>query len=432
MEREYDVIVVGSGPGGATVAREMSLRNKSVLLLERGGNVGRVGNTLSAVMMTKNFGFTLSKEGNWVVSGVTYGGTSNLSAGCAVPPPKTVFNPHGIDLNKETAEAREDMWINKLPDELVGDANLRLVDAANNLGYNWDKVENFIDPEKCVPACSDCMLGCSKGAKWTAKVYGDEAQKNGAKLKLHSRIDRVLTENGRAVGVEGKEWGKMVRYFGRVVVLSAASGNVPILRRAGIDGAGRGFACDFLKFVAGIGKDINTTKANPMTVGTLEHYDSDGLAIIPVFYSWGTFAMHLAISDVKCLPKFLNYWRYTGIMVKIRDEIAGEIFPDGTYSKPVTKGDRKRLDKGVDIIKRVLKKVGCREDSIYVSEPMGAHPSASCRIGEVVDSNLETEIKNLFCCDSSVFPEALGLPVVWTAVSLGKRLAKYLNTRISS
>jgi len=47
-----------------------------------------------------------------------------------------------------------------------------------------------------------------------------------------------------------------------------------------------------------------------------------------------------------------------------------------------------------------------------------------------VDSNLETEIENLYCCDSSVFPDALGLPVVWTTVALGKRLSKHLNTVI--
>ncbi len=53
-----------------------------------------------------------------------------------------------------------------------------------------------------------------------------------------------------------------------------------------------------------------------------------------------------------------------------------------------------------------------------------------CRIGEVVDSNLETDIKNLYCCDASVFPSSLGLPVVWTAVSLGKRLAKHIDARM--
>ncbi len=426
MEKEYDVIVAGSGAGGATVAREMAQNGKRVLMLEKGGYIKRVGNTMSAALMSNRFGYTRSREKTWVVSAVNYGGTSNLAAGCAVPPPKTVFDPLGIDLMKEADKAKEEMWIGKLPDELVGEANLRIVEAANDLGYNWGKFEKFIDPEKCMPDCSSCMLGCSKGAKWTARIYGNEAIESGTELILHTRIDRVLVENGKAIGVEGKRWGKKVRYYGKVVVLSAAMGNIPVLRRSGIEEAGRGFACDYLQFVGGISENINTLKANPMSVGTMEHYESDGFVIMPVFHGWGTFATHLNFMGPKYLPRFFKFWKYTGIMVKIRDEIDGEIYADGTFSKPISGDDRRKLNKGVDIIKKVLRKVGCRDDSILVMDPMGAHPSASCRIGEVVDKNLETKIKNLFCCDSSVLPSALGLPLVWTLVSLGKRLSKHL------
>ena len=37
-DKKFDVIVVGSGPGGATVAREMSRKGNSVLILEWGDN----------------------------------------------------------------------------------------------------------------------------------------------------------------------------------------------------------------------------------------------------------------------------------------------------------------------------------------------------------------------------------------------------------
>lgn len=36
MELNYDVIVIGSGPGGATIAREMAKNGKSVLLVKKG------------------------------------------------------------------------------------------------------------------------------------------------------------------------------------------------------------------------------------------------------------------------------------------------------------------------------------------------------------------------------------------------------------
>jgi len=118
-------------------------------------------------------------------------------------------------------------------------------------------------------------------------------------------------------------------------------------------------------------------------------------------------------------------------MVKIKDELEGAINSDSDFSKPITKRDRKRLDKGIDIISRVLRKMGAKDDSIFALDPIGAHPSATCRIGDVVDKNLETEIENCFVCDSSVFPDSLGLPVVLTAVSLGKRTADILETRLA-
>lgn len=44
-----------------------------------------------------------------------------------------------------------------------------------------------------------------------------------------------------------------------------------------------------------------------------------------------------------------------------------------------------------------------------------------------VDKNLQTRLEQLSCCGTSAVPESLGLPVVRTAVSLGKRLSKYLD-----
>ncbi|HUN56327.1 MAG TPA: FAD-dependent oxidoreductase [Smithella sp.] len=431
MKKEYDVIVAGTGIGGATVAREMAKRGKSVLMLERGGRINMMGNTVSMAMILQNFGLNFSREKYTVTFANNYGGLSVLAAGCAVPPPQSVFAPYGIDLEAQTREAREDMFVQTMPDELVGKENFRLMEAANSAGYHWQKVENFIDPQKCRPNCADCMLGCPEGAKFSARNYGDDAIRNGADLRLHTKVNHVIIEDGRAVGVQTSHLGREDRYYGKAVVLSTGVFNVHLLRELGVREAGRGFACDWLQFVGGIVPGMNTVKANPMTVGTLEHYESDGIAILPVFPNWAQFMAMLCFKGIASVPKFANFWKYSGIMVKIRDEISGEIFQGTSFSKPVTPKDQKKLDKGVSIITKVLKKAGAKEESIVVLKPSGAHPSASCRIGEVVDSNLETKFQNLYCCDASVLPAALGLPIVWTVAALGKRLAERLNERLA-
>jgi choline dehydrogenase-like flavoprotein len=430
MEKEYDVIVVGSGPGGATVAREMSLKKRKVLLIERGGNWQFLGNTIGMAMILKNFGLTLSKEMNVVVIPKNFGGASVISCGAAVPPPQAVFDEVGIDLTKETKEAKVDMGVNVLPDDLIGKTNLRLLEAANDLGYHWIKTEKFVNPDRCVPECADCMLGCPRQAKWTAREFGEEALRNGADLVLHTNVTEIIRESGKAVGVKATSFGRKSQYFGKQIILSGGTGNVGILRRAGIDEAGRSFAVDFLQFVGGVIPGMNTTHEQPMAVGTLEHYESDGIILLPVFPNWAMQSVMALLKGPQYLPRMRDAFRFTGIMVKIKDELRGEIYPDNPifpFSKTPTEQDKKRLDKGVDIIKMVLKKAGASKDSILAFKPSGAHPSASCRIGVVVNKNLETRIKNLYCCDASVLPSSLGLPLVWTAVALGKRLSKHLE-----
>ncbi len=272
------------------------------------------------------------------------------------------------------------------------------------------------------------MLGCKSGAKWTARVYIDEALQEGMDLCLHASAKEIIIENGKAVGIRAHHMGNTEDFHAKKIVLSAGLDNVHLLRKAGIAEAGQGFCCDWLQFVGGIIPQMNTCSGNsPMSVGTSEHYESDGLELTPVFPNWTMFAAILFFMGIRYFPRFTNYWKYSGIMVKIRDETCGEIYSGLKFSKPVTESDQKKLDMGVDIIREIFKKAGAPESSIIPLKPMGAHPSATCRIGEIVDTDLKTEIDNLYCCDASVMPSSLGTPVVWTVVSLGKRLAEHLN-----
>ncbi len=58
---------------------------------------------------------------------------------------------------------------------------------------------------------------------------------------------------------------------------------------------------------------------------------------------------------------------------------------------------------------------------------VGSGPGGvTVRLGEMVDADLQTTIRNLYVCDASVFPEALGQPTVLTIISFGKRLSDHL------
>ncbi|MFW6415508.1 MAG: NAD(P)-binding protein, partial [Thermodesulfobacteriota bacterium] len=54
--KEYDAIVVGSGPGGATVARELTRNSQKVLLLEWGDYNPVTGSKTQAI---KNMGMPM-------------------------------------------------------------------------------------------------------------------------------------------------------------------------------------------------------------------------------------------------------------------------------------------------------------------------------------------------------------------------------------
>jgi choline dehydrogenase-like flavoprotein len=426
IRKEYDVIVVGTGAAGCTVAREMTKRGKKVLMLEKGGRMEWLGNTVTVASMI-DIPTLLRNYRDIVIFVNNYGGASNIAAGSALPPPKKVFDAVGIDLTKEAEEARSELWINPLPDELVGENNLRIMEAANSLGYHWRKMDKFINAAKCTGS-GNCMLGCKTGAKWTGRVFGDEAVAGGADLKLHANVKSVIVENGKAAGVQLKNGD---RFYAKTVVLSAGGlSNVHLLRGVGIEEAGNGLCCDWLSFVQGIVPGTNAQGATPMSVGTIEHYNDDGLAILPVSPNWALFLGIAALSGPTHLLKFRNFWRYTSIMVKVQDETVGKIGKGSSFSKPLTPADQKKIDKGVQIITKIFKKAGAKESSVYPMKAAGAHPSATCRIGVVIDKNLETQVKNLYCCDASVFPSSLGAPVVWTVVSLGKRLAKHIDKQL--
>jgi len=425
---ETDVVVVGSGPGGASVALGLTRQGKKVVILERGRHYKRLGSTLTAVFLVDKYGFLFSQEGINVFRALTTGGTSVTFCGTAVLPHAWLADKYGIDLTEFLEEAREEIGIKPLPDRLIGPAASRIMAAARDLGLKWDPIDKFIDADRCELKCPHCMLGCTEGAKWTARDYIGEAVDGGATLINQALVDEVTIENHQAVGVQAMTPRGRININARATVVSAGGMGTPIiLQRSGIFDAGQGFFADPLLVTYGIHRGPGSWKDIPMSAGTLELVP-EGIVMTDLADPWATFLLNAYRKGWRYLPKFSKYRRYLGIMTKVRDGLDGRINLDGTFSKPITYADRWKIDKGINLAEKILKRAGADSESIFTTPIRAAHPGGTARIGTVVNTDLETEVKNLYVCDTSVIPEPWGLPPVWTIIAFGKRLALRLST----
>jgi choline dehydrogenase-like flavoprotein len=425
---EYDAIVVGSGPGGATVARELSRAGKRILILERGKDDQNLGSYRTALRVLD---MGRSREGLPMLRASTTGGASVFYSASAADPPPWLASQYGIDLSPWLDEIRAETRAGLLPENLLGRASVQVMETANKMGYAWERMAKFLDPTRfkngrCCGAKEH--LGCRCGAKWTAREYLKDAQSAGAELRTETECEKVLLDQGTAVGVRAtRADGQRVEYRAGRVILSAGGLATPLLlQRAGIDHAGEGCFMDPTVVVYGEAPFEGNWQDPPVSVVTWEFYDSDGIRIGTIMEPRLLLAINLLRKSPRNLGLTLNYRNLVGILVKVKDDLSGHVYPDGTVSKQLNENDHARLNKGVQVGTEILRALGCPAKSIITGDIKGAHPSGTCRIGRVVDDDLETEIPNLYACDASVFPEALDRPTVMTIVAFGKRLARHL------
>jgi len=205
-----------------------------------------------------------------------------------------------------------------------------------------------------------------------------------------------------------------------VVVLAAGALESPlILRRAGIESAGKMLFCDPCFLVYGPSKN-NSYDREPRSIINTEFLHKDGFSLLNsiVYSRVGNYFFNRL--------KGKNGKGMMGVMIKIKDEPIGSVHSNGSIRKTMTSDDLRRLDVGISIAKEILQKAGVGRRYIETKAIGGYHPGGTAAIGEVVDSNLETEIKNLFVSDASVLPTSPGLPPMLTIMALSKRLANRL------
>ncbi|MDO9592614.1 MAG: GMC family oxidoreductase [Erysipelotrichaceae bacterium] len=427
MERRFDYIIVGSGVGGATIARELSKKNNSILVIEKGEMEKSYGTFMDSARYFDVNKVTKipkkSKEGVTIWRTFMAGGSAFVSAGNFFRCLESDFKSMGIDLSDEFLEAEKELRVAPLDDSLISEGSRAIASAAKDLGYSMEPMMKAIDPQKCI-RCGLCMLGCKTGAKWTPVVYLNEALANGVEIMYNTTVKSVISENGKAVGVIASSSNKDVTLYANSVILSAGGLATPvILQSSGIEEAGSNLFIDILVTTYGVHENLNLIKEPQMAMVNLDFHDSKGFMLSPCV----NHPRQLRFLEAGLKGLSLPTHRILGIMTKISDDATGRVYPDGSVSKDLTKSDLEKIRLGTSISKEILIKAGVDPDSFIETQPAGAHPGGTAAIGHVVDTNLQTKINNLYVCDASVFPKAPGLPPILTIIALSKHLAKQLT-----
>jgi choline dehydrogenase-like flavoprotein len=414
--KEFDAIVVGSGPGGATVARELSKRKKRVLILERGGDAPlKEGSMATAsIINTVPVGDNLA-----TARAFTTGGTTAVYFAVADLPPLETFLSLGIDISSELEEAKQELPLAVLPDELFGAQAIRVRDSALELGYVWKKKLMLVDLSKCAS-------GYSREAKWNARRFALDAVAAGATLINRATVLKALVEKKQAVGVEykiqrGKKDFEIRQAFGAKIILSAGAIASPIiLRDSGMKNVGNsGFYCLPSFGVFGV---VHGLKAGENFAGSMGGELQDGIGLGDANPARASYRM-LMLSRGRFVRAFFHS-KSIGVVVGVKDELGGGLQENGRYYKRLTKEDIGRLEKGEHMARRIIENAGGKH--IFKSPLGAAHVGGVIRIKEHLDESLQTEYSNLHVCDGSVIPESFGASPALTLICLGKYLANHL------
>lgn len=401
------VIIVGTGAGGAIIARELAKENIQVTIIEKGPYI-KSGEAFNY--------YDKYNDSVDLLTTTCIGGATIVSMANMVRALDEELHEFGIDLTEEYDYVEKLVGVHQLDDSHIGRGTQLFLDAGRELGLNTLKMPKAIREEDCVQ-CGRCAFGCPADAKFSGKDFVDEAVEAGAKLITDAEVIEVISDNNKVKCVSYIKDNKKESIYADTVVLSAgAIGTTLILRQSGIEDAGSEIFFDPFVTVGGYLKDINFNTEVQMA----------GLVIGKNFVLSPHFSSFIKgnIDDKKVDDKDI-----LSIMVKTADDCRGYVDSEGDVIKENTIQDIRYLAEGVATAGFILQKAGVDPSTIGSTVYRGAHPGGTAKIGKIVDSNQETEIEGLFVSDASVLPISPGKPPILTILALSKRLADYLKNR---
>lgn len=385
-------LVVGSGAGGAAAAQVLAERY-DVTILERGPTFKTCGTT---DLPAKYYEIMAGGDVE-VWQTLCDGGSTMVSLGNAVRTLEREIGAMGIDLAGEYDYLEKKMGVTEAPPESMGPTTQRLMEAADDAGFEPRPMPKAIDFARCT-GCGRCAFGCVTGARWDSRRF-----LKGVRMVNGVTVERVVQEGGVVKGVQAVVDGKPKSIRADKVILSAGAIHTPRILSASSIEAGNTLFVDPFVTVGGVIKGARQDREMPMAF----YSDLGDLVISP----------HYSVFLREDL-KGAKTQDMAGLMVKIKDDNIGRILEDGIV-KTLTKGDTARLEKGIVAAKEVLHMAGVKKTA--VTHVRGVHQGGTFPI---MSSDLGTDIQGLYVADASLLPEAPGKPPMLAVMALARRVAK--------
>jgi choline dehydrogenase-like flavoprotein len=265
----YDVVIVGSGAGGGTIAQELSSLCASgarIAVLEKGPKFCDAEFTANELEMSQALyedgGAFLTVEKTMTLAFASaYGGSTVVYTGTTLLPSERVlsrWNVPGItvaEIGKRATKFMAQNNVHLVEDRFINDNNQLFVKGCRQLGY---RPEQFPINTRDCRGSSLCNLGCPNQAKQgTHRVQLPQAERNGVEVVTRCEVLRIDDRNlsvrvsPKPEGAKGEPspWAPgEYQIDARVVVVCAGAVNSPaLLLRSGLGHRlpriGRGFTC---------------------------------------------------------------------------------------------------------------------------------------------------------------------------------------------
>jgi choline dehydrogenase-like flavoprotein len=467
-EEECDVVVVGSGAGGAVAAATLAEAGLDVIVLEAGEGYDRDSypeDPLDAIASLYRDGGLTVAEGRPPIPvpvARTVGGTTVINSGTCFRAPDPVLahwrERYGVAwadrLAPDFAEAEEFLRVTPLDPERMGRNGQLAMEGAAALGASGGPISR--NAGNCVQ-CSSCPFGCPIDAKRGMHVsYLPRAVAAGARLRTGAEARRVLVEGGRAAGVRCA--GYRVRARVATVLAGGAFGTPELLLRSRLGGAqvGRNLHIHPACWVGARYEEEVRGWEGVMQSYYIDEWERERLLLEATFTPLPFGGAWLQGSAREHQESILGFDRIGSIGVHLSDESEGRvgIAHDGSLraTYELTAEDARRLTHGIaraaeihfaagaaEVYPNIARVPALRPGDLADFEATtfkpaelrleAFHPMGTARIaadpseGVCGSDGSVNGVERLYVADASLFPTSVGVNPMMTIIAFAKRVA---------